>query len=223
MPARCRPLLKMVYENRLTEVWKFFDLKVCLTTSPSLWDRAKSELDNTGMQGVQPFFALPGKDSFNSFNRSEKAIIEQFLDSGAWHLLHLEDDIVLKEWEHLPTAISELPQHWDILYLGANLVGSDQTRWPAPRKHSQHLYKVKHAWTTHAVAYRRRVAEFIRMDYDAEKDGMFDAYLCNKILHRFSAYVVSPMVAWQRPRFSELWNRDVDYDECYSQSQARLL
>lgn len=201
--------------------WKFFDMRVCLTTGQAQWNGIRPEFDRVGID-VKPFYALPGNTSFESFNRSEQAIIKSFLKSGHNTLLHLEDDAVFKDYSHLNQAISELPAYWDILYLGANLCGSDQTNWPKPKRFSQHLFRVTHAWTTHAIAYRRNVAEFIQMDYDSEKDGMYDDYLTRKVLHKFNAYVVSPMIVWQRPRHSELWQRFVDYDGCYSQSQNRM-
>jgi hypothetical protein len=52
---------------------------------------------------------------------------------------------------------------------------------------------------------------------------MFDNALSD-LLPELNAFVVAPMVAWQRPRFSSIWQRSEvdDYTEIFEVSEARL-
>jgi hypothetical protein len=52
-------------------------------------------------------------------------------------------------------------------------------------------------------------------------EQMFDQYLSSQ-LHEFNAYCVAPMVAYQRPRVSSIWNRHDDYTPIFEASEARL-
>lgn len=163
---------------------------------------------------ITPFYALPGADPFQSFNRSQYAMCNKAynlcIDNWENHpAIFFEDDVIFKETDHLHEAIHELPAHWGILYLGCNLTD------PLPRRASKHLVRVFSAWTTHAVAYSWPVLQYIITHYNADKDGMFDDWLSRNVLTRFPAYVVNPMICWQRPGKSDLWGNMTDYTPCF--------
>jgi GR25 family glycosyltransferase involved in LPS biosynthesis len=123
--------------------------------------------------------------------------------------LILEDDVTFHNIEHLGAALYELPYDWDMLYLGANVVGTDLCSWPEPEFYSMHLKKVTQAWTTHAIAYSKAGLEKILGSWTVD-DQMYDDWLrCN--LDKLNAFIISPMIADQRPGFSDIWQRDVNY------------
>ena len=121
-----------------------------------------------------------------------------------------EDDVTFEGAENLWRATDELPKDWDILYLGANVVGTDLCSWPEPVQYSSHLRRVTQAWTTHAVCYSQKGLDWILNNWDHNSGQMYDDFLrCN--LEKLQAFITDPMICNQRPGFSDIWLRDVDY------------
>jgi len=139
-------------------------------------------------------------------------MLKTFLATGAKTLLALEDDVVFQDLAPLEHAVAELPPTWDILYLGANITGGVfGIKENPPQRHSDHLWRVKRAWTSHAIAYTRSMVETIVARYPVHTYEMYDNWLSGNILPHYNAYVVNPMVAFQRPGKSDLWNCQADY------------
>jgi hypothetical protein len=205
--------------------WSFFQRRICLTANSSEWLKAQSELQRVGLT-VEKYEAVKEIGPHQSFNHSERNILLEFLFSDDNRLLHLEDDVVFRDLSHLPQAMSELPADWDILYLGANLIcwdtGGESAPLP-PERFSPHLFRVRSAWTTHAIAYHKSCVRRILEHQPEFSAQMFDNALSD-LLPELNAFVVAPMVAWQRPRVSGIWQRDAvdDYTEIFELSEARL-
>lgn len=184
---------------------------------------------------VKEFYAVPGVDAKDSFNKSFLAMVQKAItgkiDAGGAlffgnehpldmqvpycpveYALFFEDDVTFKSASHLVYAFNELPEDFDMLYLGGNLTNGD------PEYFSEHLCKVRHVWTTHAVIMKRTVMEFISDHYIPRVDGMFDDWLARRVHPYFNCFCVNPMVCWQRPSRSDLWNVEADYTECFMKS-----
>lgn len=201
--------------------WSFFEKRVCLTTLPDEWEIGLREFQRVGLE-VERFQSLPDIGPHQSFSKSVREILCQFYLSEAKTLLHVEDDCVFRDLDHLDKALSELPEDWDIVYLGANLICWNNGE-PEPERYSDHLSRVRAAWTTHAIGYNRKCVHEIITRQPNFSEQMFDQYLSNR-LHEFNAYCVAPMVAYQRPRVSSIWQRDYvdDYTPIFEASDARL-
>lgn len=137
-------------------------------------------------------------------------MLKAFLKTEGKTLLIFEDDVIFKNLDHLEKAVSELPtewnDHWDMLYLGANI--TDMVfgiKEHPPVRYSEHLWRVERAWTSHAIAYDRKVVEYIVEYYPVHQFNMYDNWLSEKILPEFECFLVNPMVAFQRPGKSDLW------------------
>lgn len=203
--------------------FSFFQRKVCLTNSKLEWDIGYRELARVGLIDVQKFQAIPDIGPHQSFNRSTRAILQGFHDSGDDMLLFLEDDCEFKDLSHLEKALSELPEFWDIVYLGANLICWNRECDLQPERYSEHLFRVFQAWTTHAIGYSRRVVPFLLGRQPGFSEQMFDQFLSEN-LPNLNAYVVAPMVAYQRPRVSSIWDKPEvqDYTPIFEASDMRL-
>jgi hypothetical protein len=201
--------------------WLFFDKRVCLTTLAEEWAIGAQEFARVGLE-VERFQSLPDIGPHQSFSKSEREILCQFWLEEKKTLLHVEDDCIFRDLGHLESALRELPEDWDILYLGANLVCWNNGE-PQPQRYSEHLFRVKAAWTTHAIAYNRKCVFEILAKQPMFSERMFDQYLSSR-LPEFNAYCVAPMVAYQRPRVSSIWRRGVvdDYTEIFQESEKRL-
>lgn len=213
-------------------VWNFFDRKVVLTADDVEWCAAQTEFARVGLDGYQKFQALAIDDGeilgpHQSFSGSECQILRDFLNSDALTLLHLEDDCVFRDLSHLEQALQELQSDWDIVYLGANLLCWNNGG-PQPERYSQHLFRVKEAWTTHAIGYNRKCVSFILEHQPGLSERMFDNYLSDMLPH-LTAYVVAPMIAWQRPHKSTIWKeadgvtpKFTDYTDVFVASNEKL-
>ena len=165
----------------------------------------KDELSRVGLI-AQPFYSIKAEQPFQSFCLSQVGMLNEFLQSGGNRFLALEDDVIFKDYGNLETALSELPEDWDIVYLGANVTEEK------PEYYSKHLRRVRSAWTTHAIGYTRKAIEKILAKYvDWETSGMYDDWLSREFLPNNNCYIIAPMIAWQRPVYSNLWNREVSY------------
>jgi hypothetical protein len=71
------------------------------------------------------------------------------------------------------------------------------------------------------VNTNKKCIPFILENQPGFSEQMFDNWLSAN-LNRLNAYVINPMVAWQRPRHSKIWGHMVDYDEHFIASQNKL-
>lgn len=201
--------------------WSFFQRRICLTNDDAEWQLAQAEFNRVGLE-VEKYQAVKEIGPHQSFSHSERNILLDFLHSDAETLLHLEDDCVFRDLGHLPQAIDELPEDWDVLYLGANLVLWNNGE-PWPERYSEHLFRVKCAWTTHAIAYNKKAVRRILEGQPSFDAQMFDNWLSTR-LPELNAFCVAPMVAYQRPRISSIWQRGYvdDYTPIFEASEMRL-
>ena len=196
-------------------MWDFFDQKVCLTADSGEWEKAVAEFARVGLS-AQKFDALPDIGPHQSFNRSTRQILIQFFESDSESLLFLEDDCLFKDIVHLDKAMSELPADWDIVYLGANIQDEN------PVRISEHVFRIRSAWTTHCIGYRRKAIPYILENQPGFSEQMYDNWLSGQ-LPNLNAYVINPMIAWQRPRMSKIWGTMSDYSEHFERSQKLLI
>jgi len=196
-------------------MWDLFDRKVCLTADPGEWAKADAEFKRIGLDDVQRFNAIPHIGPHQSFNCSTRQILIEFFESDAMHLLFLEDDCVFRECALVDQALKYLPADWDIVYFGCNIQEEQ------PVKITDNLFKIKGALTTHCIGYNKKCIEFILENQPGFSEQMYDSWLSGN-LSRLNAYVINPMVAWQRPRHSKIWGHEVDYNEHFIKSQKLL-
>lgn len=201
----------------------FFQLKTCLTLNALEWEQGRAEIERVGIFDCIKFQALPDIGPHQSFNKSTRQILTDFNKSAYETLLFLEDDVQFRNLDHLGQALSELPSNWDIVYLGANLLCWNREDDFKPERHSEHLFRVRQAWTTHAIGYNKKVVQFILDNQPGLSEMMVDNWLSLQ-LPRLNAFVVAPMVAYQRPHVSSIWGKPEvdDYTELFDRSQELL-
>jgi len=118
-----------------------------------------------------------------------------------------EDDSTFVDnfWEELDKSLAVLPDDWDMVYLGANLVDTTQVndRWHKSRRCcSTHAYAVK------ADVIPRLIAKAI--EYDGHVDMAYS------LLHsELNVYLARPTLVYQEPGYSDLMKEDVDYARLY--------
>ena len=189
-------------------IWTFFN-KILVINLPDRKDRMDHFSEECDKVGIRRCDIIPGIRSDNPTNGFNQAQ-HNALEAAEGNTLILEDDVVFKEWNHLPFALYELPLDWDLCYLGANVVGTNLCSWEPPIQYTQHLKRVTQAWTTHAVAYSQQGRDKILKEWDHKNGQIYDDFL-RVNLEKLNAYIVSPMVADQRPGFSDIWKNETNY------------
>lgn len=195
--------------------WTFFDYITCLTTGGDEWTIAQAEFNAVGVP-VKPFQAIESIGPHQSFNLSTYQILSDFYDSKDHTLLFLEDDCDFRNLHLMNQVLRELPKDFDIFYLGGNV------RDEKPERVSQHIYRVRDCWTTHAVVYRKPIVNFILDNHPGESEIMYDTWLSTQ-LPNWKAYICKPFLAYQRPRKSAIWGNVVNYDEIFKMSEGKLV
>ena len=120
-------------------------------------------------------------------------------------LVFFEDDFELTEgWEEVLTkAWKDLPQGWDMLYLGCNLTEDV--------KHvTQNLKRVMGAWLMHGTILSRRFIEYILKQYDYNQIWIIDEWYRQQAPMR-NFYMTYPFISYQRKGFSDFVGNYVDY------------
>lgn len=118
--------------------------------------------------------------------------------------LVMEDDcLFLESWEFIENIGLQLPPNWDCLYMGATLNEPLE-------QFSENLFRLKWAWTTHAILFRdSRIPEFILQN--ASIIRKIDVFLANEVQTRFNCFTTWPLTATQKPGHSDIINRHTDY------------
>jgi len=152
---------------------------------------------------ITRFPALKAERGIMGCNVSHKVILQ---DAKEFPILVFEDDCkIIGDWNNVKEAISQLPSDWDILYLGANLNTPLQ-------KVSANLFRLKKAWTTHAIIYgTQRVADYIIKNMPKDTTPI-DVFYSDDIQENFNCYIVSPLTAIQAAGFSDIVKHVSNYE-----------
>jgi len=169
---------------------------------------------------VKAFNAIEDNNPAISFCRSQIAILKEFIESDHESILILEDDVEFKNLNILPQVLNELPKDWQMLYLGSN--AKPYPDFIPAVYFSEHLRVVKSAFCTHAIAYKKEIAKWIVENYEYKDGQLYDTWLDLVVLKKFDVYHTVPFLATQKPVFSSLWNRQVNYNDVWQASEDYL-
>jgi hypothetical protein len=114
-----------------------------------------------------------------------------------------EDDcLFLHPWGMVMKIMEQLPKNWDCLYLGATL------NEPLER-YSKNLYRLKKGWCSHAIIYKdATVPQFVL----ANEMRKIDVFYANVVQEKFNCFLTFPLVATQRPGYSDIVNHRTEYE-----------
>jgi hypothetical protein len=198
-------------------MWRYFDRRVCMNLDKrkDRWIKVCKEFDRVGLM-AERFQAHTeddhGGNRFLAYNHTYWNI----LNGGEGSILVLEDDVEFRNCCHLGEALSELPDDWDVLYLGANLNGTLQERY------SNNLFKIKNSLTTHAVAYSDKMRRKIVESFDPDTFPVYDEWLRVNVQEKYNCFVIAPMIAWQSKGWSDLWQTMTDYSATFIDGDTLL-
>lgn len=135
---------------------------------------------------------------------SHLKLVKMARQSGIPNYLVLEDDVEFAPDfnDRFSEAIGELPADWDMLYLG----GSHMEE-PVPV--TQHIARISNTFTTHAIGIRHTVYDDLIAVWEKQNEKV-DISL-SSLHRRYNCYVIRPHIAFQAPGYSDILNKEVDY------------
>ena len=158
------------------------------------WEESKAEFEKWNLN-VERFPAIDGgvAGAATAFNKSQYAVLKKAvkLDKA----LILEDDVVFTN------DFSSLIE-CDLFALGATVNKA---------KHDGKGYRYIDGWATQAMVYNKKLMKWILDNFDPLCGTIYDEWLRVNVLPKFECYVAHPLIAWQRPSFSDIRNGYVDY------------
>lgn len=177
-----------------------------LDSRPDRWAEVSNELERIRLTPFSRFTAITGISGENGCALSHYAILKQDVTRP---VLILEDDVIFDDgWDKVfGNALTEIPGDYDMLYLGANV------KQPAER-YSEHLFRINGGvHCTHAILYsaqgRKKMIDNWNPNNNECKQIDHWLYMTGQSL--LNCYVVYPMIAWQRPSYSDVRKQWFDY------------
>ena len=135
---------------------------------------------------------------------------------GFNNVLIFEDDI---EWllnpqevlENLNQFLIELPEDWDIFYLGINMDMYEAYRV------SDHVAKINGGFSTHAYCVRSNLFDLL-IDINSDKTITHnDVTYTNDVIPNYNVYIPIPLLAGQRKDFSDIQGVIMDSNPMFIQ------
>ena len=118
-----------------------------------------------------------------------------------------EDDSVFVDnfHEKLEKSLAFLPDDWDMLYLGANLVDTYEV--------NQYWHKSRRCCSTHAYAVKKKALPVL-LESAKNYDGHID--MAHSLVHpQLNVYIARPTLVYQGPSYSDIQGESVDYSHLY--------
>ena len=78
-------------------------------------------------------------------------------------------------------------------------------------RHTGHLYRLKNAWTSHAIFYSKKGAEFCFENFDPDGGIIYDEWLRTVAQEQLKCFIIYPMLAIQADGFSDIWGANTTY------------
>lgn len=197
-----------------------------LDSRPDRMAAVRKQFDHLGLD-VNRFPAHTGTVPYLAFNSSQYHCIElavkEAKEANSHYFTIYEDDVVFQGYGHIHDALDEIPCHFDLLYLGANLIGSDVVQFKPPVRYSEHLFRLFDCWQSHAIVYRVEAAEKILANWIHYDGYCYDEWLRANFLKDNLCLIIAPQICYQAPGKSDIWGVNADYSSCFEAGNRLLV
>ena len=181
-------------------------------------DRLKLSTDKLNKLGIEftLFEAGDGKMCIEEYQTNIKPgqlgcllshlnLIKHAKEKDLSNLLILEDDVSFNEnFNNLfKESVKELPEDWDMFYLGGNAIVGQNT------KITDTIFKSNQVGTTHSYAIKNTIYDLILESnkYELPIDSLFTEVLNRKV----NTYIISPAITFQDESFSDVQDGHRNY------------
>lgn len=124
-------------------------------------------------------------------------------------ILIIEDDCYFTdEVNNLVNKFDLIPNDWDMLYFGGN--HNTHMRVEPPLNINEHIVKLHNTYSAHMIAIKSKLFDIIiplLLKYDKQIDVIY-----SELQKKYNVYSFYPGVAKQRSGYSDIQNKDVDYE-----------
>jgi len=170
-----------------------------LDRRPDKWAYVRMEFERMGVR-VTRFTAINTHPGWVGCRMSHLKLLKMNRREDVFIIY--EDDVrFLQPWDMVEKAMSQLPDDWDMLYLGAS------PKEPQER-YSENLFRLKNAHVTHAIIWHNRPNGAIDYILNHEENmGKWDVFLANIIQSNYNCFVTFPMAVTQTQFSSDTCTR----------------
>lgn len=187
-----------------------------LASRPDRRAHAEAELQKLGITKAEWFEAYNRPKDHNGTpngnmgcTASHRAVLEIIAYSKTPRALVLEDDFsiaVNSPTKWFDGMIKEVPETWEILYLGGHYGG------PPISRISSHVIRIGRMMTTSSYGITWQMAR--KMAPHISGVGPIDELFCGFLNKDHECYIFSPRLFVQYPNFSDLNDREMDNSQC---------
>jgi GR25 family glycosyltransferase involved in LPS biosynthesis len=131
---------------------------------------------------------------------SHKRLLSKIYEDGVEHCLIFEDDVELcNNFEFkLEEIIKELPEDWDMVYLGGWNLGEKKS-------YTNKLNIAEKVYTTHSYLIRRKFIPLLIDEINKDECKKVDV-IFSVLQKQNKCFIASPILCWQRKGFSDVEN-----------------
>jgi GR25 family glycosyltransferase involved in LPS biosynthesis len=166
---------------------------------------AKKEFEKLGISPKR-FSAIKNDIPWIGCLQSHIAILKE-AQRIKQNVLVFEDDVkfIGDYKEVIDKSLNELSKFkWDLFYLGGNVLKDIY-------QETEHLGRLQHCQSTHAIAYSYKSLEYLIPFLEANT-YILDVLLADYVIPYTNCYITIPMTAIQRTSFSNIENKEMTYD-----------
>lgn len=202
---------------------KYFDKIYCINLDKRIdrWSHFVEQCDKFGIKNVERISAVDGSEIDMSlypqkFLRGEVGLLltsikifQDAISNEYEKILLLEDDCLFNQnLINLDEYFKELPEDWVMLYFGAN--HNTHGGWPEPEKINEKILKLSHSFSAHMVGFKKVILNEILNNLSLFVDQTDVVY--SKLQKKYPTYCFTPTMATQLVGYSDIQNKDVDYN-----------
>lgn len=177
-----------------------------LVSRPDRWEESKKELSKSHLLPyVHRYESEVYMNPIEGCASSHFQVLQDSLDLDK-HAMIFEDDVqFINNFEELPIYLDRLSGlDWDMLYLGANITQHVKVI-------SDRFVKIFHAQSTHAYCVNKRFIPKV-LEHKHLIGKHMDLIYAENVIPLGNCYMTRPLLAIQRPSFSDIEKRNVNYN-----------
>jgi len=203
------------------KLFERFDKVYCINLKrrPERLQEFIQEVNKFNLGDFEVFEAIDGnnikntrinlKPSEQGLIESNSKIIKECIQNKYNNVLIIEDDCMFsEEILNIDEYFKFLPNDWDMLYMGGN--HNTHIKMNPPQIINEKVCKLHHTYSTHFVAINGRLFEELYYILNITNEPLDVCY--TKIQKNKNVYSFYPAIAKQRIGFSDIQNRNVDYN-----------
>jgi GR25 family glycosyltransferase involved in LPS biosynthesis len=177
-------------------------LKAIVINLDERTDRMEQFKKNEFPFEVERFSAFKMESGQDGFTLSTRTLLSQITE---FPVLICEDDcVMLENWMVVQRAMAELPDDADALWLGATLTQPLE-------KYSEYLFRLKRAYTTHAIIYySKRMVDYI-LNLNVPSGINLDIFYFLHVQKEFNCFITNPICATQSDGYSDVSGQEMKF------------